>query len=106
MVSPLTVSGNGKDPLWKARVDALAEAHSRGIKTWISFEPVTNEREFFINLHLVAAIADKVKIGKLNYRKSDINWAEFGKKAERLCKECGIDYYIKESLRAEMERKV
>ena len=26
--------GNGKNPLWKARVDALAEAHSRGIKTW------------------------------------------------------------------------
>lgn len=98
--------GNGKDPLWKARVDALAEAHSRGIKTWISFEPVTNEREFFINLHLVAAIADKVKIGKLNYHKSDINWAEFGKKAEKLCKRRGIDYYIKESLRAEMERKV
>lgn len=96
--------GNGKDPLWKARVDALAEAHSRGIKTWISFEPVTNEREFFINLHLVAAIADKVKIGKLNYHKSDINWAEFGRKAEKLCKQLGIDYYIKESLRAEMER--
>ena len=98
--------GNGKDPLWKARVDALAEAHSRGIKTWISFEPITNEREFFINLHLVAAIADKVKIGKLNYHKSDINWAEFGRKAENLCKQLGIDYYIKESLRAEMEKEV
>ncbi len=44
--------------------------------------------------------------GKLNYHKSDINWAEFGKKAEKLCKRRGIDYYIKESLRAEMERKV
>ena len=55
-------------------------------------------------MHLVAAIADKVKIGKLNYHKSDINWAEFGKKAEKLCKRLDIDYYIKESLRAEMER--
>lgn len=96
--------GNGKNPLWKARVDALAEAYCRGINTWVSFEPVTNEQEFFVNLHLVAAFVDKVKIGKLNYHKSDINWAEFGKKAENLCKKFGLDYYIKESLREEMEK--
>lgn len=96
--------GNGKKPLWKARVDSLAEAYSREIKTWVSFEPVTNEREFFINLHLVAPIVDKVKIGKLNYYPSDINWKEFGKKAEELCKNLGLDYYIKESLREEMNK--
>lgn len=95
--------GNGRNPLWKARVDSLAEAHSRGINTWISFEPVTDEREFFINLHLVAQIADRVKIGKLNYYPSDIDWADFGRRAETLCQQLGLDYYIKESLRAEME---
>lgn len=95
--------GNGRNPQWKARVDALAEAHSLGIKTWVSFEPVTDEREFFINLHLVAPIVDKVKIGKLNYHKSDIDWADFGRRAETLCQQLGLDYYIKESLRAEME---
>lgn len=96
--------GNGRNPLWKARVDALAEAYSRGINTWVSFEPVTNEREFFINLHLVAPIVDKVKIGKLNYYPSDINWKEFGEKAETLCQKLGLDYYIKESLREEMQK--
>ena len=95
--------GNGRNPLWKARVDALAEAHSRGINTWVSFEPVTNEREFFINLHLVSLIVDKVKIGKLNYHPSNIDWKQFGEKAENLCKKLGIEYYIKDSLRAEME---
>ncbi|MBR5818149.1 MAG: radical SAM protein [Clostridia bacterium] len=95
--------GNGRNLQWKARVDALAEAHSLGIKTWVSFEPVTDEREFFINLHLVAPIVDKVKIGKLNYHKSDIDWADFGRRAETLCQQLGLDYYIKESLRAEME---
>ena len=94
--------GNGRNPLWKARVDALAEAHSRGIKTWVSFEPVTNEREFFISLHLVTPFVDKVKIGKLNYYPSDIDWGKFGRKAESLCKQLGIDYYIKDSLRKEM----
>ena len=96
--------GNGRNPQWKARVDALAEAHSLGIKTWVSFEPVTDDREFFINLHLVAPIVDKVKIGKLNYHKSDIDWADFGRRAETLCQQLGLDYYIKESLRAEMEK--
>ena len=95
--------GNGRNPLWKARYNALVEAYSRGIKTWVSFEPVTNKREFFINLHLVAPIADKVKIGKLNYYPSDIDWADFGKSAEDLCKSMGLDYYIKDSLRAEMK---
>ena len=46
---------------------------------------------------------DMVKIGKLNYHKSDINWRDFGIKAEQICKEQGINYYIKESLRREME---
>lgn len=98
--------GNGLNPLWRARVDAFAEAHKRGIKTWVSFEPVTDEKEFFVNLHLVAPLVDKVKIGKLNYCKSDIDWAEFGKKAENLCIKLGLDYYIKESLRKEMEKGI
>lgn len=101
----ITLDGTDcKAPL-RERLNSLAEAHSRGIKTWVSFEPVTDEREFFINLHLVAPIVDKVKIGKLNYHKSDINWADFGRRAETLCQQLGLDYYIKESLRAEMEKK-
>lgn len=54
----------------------------------------------------IAPHADKVKIGKLNYHKSDIDWAEFGKKAEDLCIKLGLDYYIKESLREEMEKGI
>lgn len=87
----------------RARLDSLAEAYSREIKTWVSFEPVTNERKFFIDLHCVSLMVDKVKIGKLNYHPSSIDWAEFGRKAEELCKKLGLDYYIKESLRAEMK---
>ena len=96
--------GNGRNQLWKSRVDALAEAHSKDIKTWVSFEPVTNERQFFIELHLVSLMVDKVKIGKLNYHPSDIDWKSFGEKAEALCKSLGIDYYIKDGLREEMNK--
>lgn len=106
----ITLDGSidGRDsvpaPLNK-RLDGLAEAHKMGIKTWVSFEPVTNERRFFIELHLVSSIVDKVKIGKLNYRQSSIDWASFGHKAENLCKELGLDYYIKDSLRVEMDKE-
>lgn len=98
----ITLDGAPTDDFIQARINSLAEAHSRGIKTWVSFEPVTNERKFFIELHCVAPIVDKVKIGKLNYYPSDIDWGEFGRKAEKLCKALGLDYYIKDSLRAEM----
>lgn len=87
-----------------ARLEVLEMAHKRGIKTWISFEPVTDAAEVLDFLkHYPMRKIDKVKIGKLNYHKSDIDWAEFGRSAEALCKDLGLDYYIKESLRAEME---
>ena len=92
---------NAKLPL--DRLLKLFKAKKHGIKTWVSFEPVTNERQFFIELPLVSLIVDKVKIGKLNYHPSNIDWKTFGEKAEDLCKKLNIDYYIKDSLRAEME---
>lgn len=85
------------------RLGSLLEAHRRGIKTWVSFEPVTDEKVFFADLQCVFDIVDKVKIGKLNYHPSSIDWKAFGHKAENLCKVLGVDYYIKDSLRAEME---
>ena len=96
--------GNGRNPLWKSRFEARAEAHSKGINTWVSFEPVTNERQFFIELRLVSLMVDKVKIGKLNYHPADIDWKSFGEKAEALCKSLEIDYYIKDGLREEMNK--
>lgn len=85
------------------RFGGLAEAHRRGIKTWVSFEPVTDEKVFFVELQCVFDIVDKVKIGKLNYHPSNIDWKAFGHKAENFCKKLGVDYYIKDSLRKEME---
>ena len=98
----ITLDGTECKAPTRKRLDSLAEAHSRGIKTWVSFEPVTNERKFFIDLHCVSLIVDKVKIGKLNYHPSDIDWKSFGEKAETLCNNLGLDYYIKDGLRQEM----
>lgn len=86
------------------RLLSLYAANRKGIKTWVSFEPVTNTMNFFAGLDAVRDYVDKVKIGKLNYHHSNIDWASFGNEAERLCNEYGLDYYIKDSLREEMRK--
>ena len=82
----------------------LMHAHDRGIRSWVSFEPVVDAENVLRDIKSVAQIGvDKVKIGKLNYHPSSINWKQFGHEAEALCQRLGLDYYIKDSLRKEME---
>ena len=87
--------------------DRLADLYSAkqlGIKTWVSFEPVVDAGKVLECIENCHDIIDKVKIGKLNYYPSKIDWKEFGEKAEELCKSLGLDYYIKDSLREEMNK--
>lgn len=82
----------------------LYKAAREGIKTWVSFEPVINDEYVLAEIERVAdAGVNKVKIGKLNYHPSNIDWKWFGEQAEALCEELGLDYYIKDSLRKCME---
>ena len=83
------------------RLWTLAKAHELGIKTWMSCEPVFVEQDIYTIIQL-ADYVDLFKIGKLNHRKSNINWGEFGRECERLCKVNRRNYYIKEDLRKEM----
>lgn len=88
-----------------SRFADVGKAHSLGIKTWCSFEPVVDaESVLDIIENATVGVFDKIKIGKLNYHKSDIDWKRFGAEAEAICKRLGIEYYIKESLRAEMNK--
>ena len=87
------------------RLIALFNAHSKGIKTWISFEPVLDAEDVLAKACFPALPADLCKIGKLNYYPSDIDWKWFGDRVEALCKESRKNYYIKESLREEMNKK-
>lgn len=97
------VTIDGTAPLdndWVARrITDLKAAHEKGIKTWVSFEPVVCAERVLDAIRIVAPFTDKVKIGKLNYCYSDIDWKAFGEEAECLCKNLGLDYYIKDSLR-------
>ncbi len=94
--------GESREKLHDLSVQLIQAKALHKINTWISFEPVIDADSVLESLRNGASAVDKVKIGKLNYHKSDINWHDFGIEAERICKERGINYYIKESLRAEM----
>ena len=82
----------------------LIHAHQRGIRTWVSFEPVVDAEGVLRDIKDVSGYVDRVKIGKLNYHPSNINWKWFGFEAEALCRRLGLDYYIKDGLRKEMEK--
>jgi DNA repair photolyase len=83
------------------RLATLQQAFESGIKTWVSCEPVLDQDDIY-SLIKVGWYINRFKIGKLNYHPSDIDWSLFGAECERLCKKYERDYYIKESLRLEM----
>ena len=77
-------------------------AKNKGIQTWVSCEP-TIDPVGVLKLIETGAYIDLFKIGKLNYHPSSVDWAHFGRVAEERCKEYKRNYYIKDSLRREME---
>lgn len=101
----VTLDGSESGDTAVERLDSLRYAKTADANTWISFEPVLKAKRVLTYITLANDFfVDRVKIGKLNYHPSDINWGEFGRAAEALCQKLGVDYYIKDSLRREMEK--
>jgi len=88
------------------RTHALFLAHKRNIRTWVSFEPVLNEWDVIDLFALTKGWVDLYKIGKTNhgYPHNVQDWGAFGRRMVELCERHGKAYYIKEDLRAEMEK--
>ena len=86
-----------------SRLLDIEQAKEHGISTWVSCEPVLAPDMVLTMLSRWYEMIDKVKIGKLNYHPIDIDWKQFGQDVEQLCQRLGLDYYIKNSLRKEME---
>lgn len=101
----VTIDGACEWDMYFGKLNVVQEAKAHGIKTWCSYEPVVNAENVLDCIFRFNRSFDKIKIGKLNYRPSNIDWKQFGHDAEALCQRLGLDYTIKDSLRAEMERK-
>lgn len=99
----VTIDGQYENDMYFAKFNTVQMAKSSGIRTWASFEPVLDAANVLGIIDFSNGMFDKVKIGKLNYYPSKINWKQFGEQAEALCQQLNLDYYIKDSLRKEME---
>jgi len=83
------------------RQDAVMEASKRGIKTWVSMEPVIIPEEALDVLVFLGKDVDFWKIGKINHNKeleSRVDWAGFREEAKRILDNMDAKYYIKRSL--------
>ena len=83
------------------RINSLRKAHEKGIKTWVSLEPVIYPD---ITLEIIRKshdFVDKFKVGTLNYHPAakGIDWHTFAINVKSLLDELGADYYLKADLR-------
>lgn len=88
------------------RLRAIIRAHSMGIRTWVSVEPVIDCTEALRAIETVSPWVDHWKIGKISYHKyveDKEDWPKFLEQVEELLR--GQDYLIKNSLWAAAGRK-
>lgn len=86
------------------RVEALEEAHRRGIETWVSLEPVIYPEVSFSLMLLTRGFVGHYKVGKMNYHPhgETVDWYSFGWRMRRDMENLGIHYYFKRDLLREM----
>jgi len=84
------------------RILSLRIAHAKGIRTWVSFEPVFNPAAVYRLIDATAPFVDFYKVGKMNYHKSAaaINWPEFRTAVVNKLESIGKPYLIKKDLAA------
>jgi DNA repair photolyase len=80
------------------RIITIKHAHDRGIKTWVSLEPVIIPEQAMELIRELHPIVDHWKIGKLNYRNLPVDWIPFREEVQALLDSLGADYYLKRSL--------
>ena len=85
------------------RIKALRAAKERGIRTWVSLEPVIDPDQTLEIIKKTHAFVDKFKVGKINHVDLDVDWRKFSLDAKHLLDDLGCNYYIKKDLLAFMQ---
>jgi DNA repair photolyase len=85
----------------EGRINGLYRAHEKGIKTWVSLEPVLYPEVALEIIKQTHSFVDKFKVGILNYHphSQDIDWHKFAVDVRDLLTELKCDYYLKNDLR-------
>jgi DNA repair photolyase len=84
------------------RLEALERAHSLGIPTWASLEPVIDPKQSLELIRRSHEFVDVFKVGKWNHdpRAAYIDWRSFVTEAVSLLEALGKEYHIKKDLAA------
>lgn len=87
------------------RIELLQQAYDRGIKTWVSMEPVISPIQSLMLVATTNAFVHHFKVGKLNHHPlaKEIDWVEFREGVTGVLEEFGCSYYIKRDLREAAE---
>lgn len=82
------------------RLMQIHKAKKKGIRTWISLEPVIDDEQARKVLSSCLDLVDEIKIGKLNYHKPDqeIDWKTFAKDMLELSKVVDCKITLKQDL--------
>jgi len=108
----LTLTNDSDSLIWEPkasfpseRIEALMQAHERGIETWASFEPVIYPEQTMTLLNTIKDFIGHVKIGTLNYHAhgKTTDWYKFGWDIKEYCDNWRIKYYLKHDLLKEMK---
>ena len=88
----------------RQRIENLRTAHDKGIKTWVSLEPVLYPEQTLNLIDMTHEFVDEFKVGVLNYHplRLTINWADFGRRAIDKLESLGCRYYLKDDLRRKL----
>jgi len=83
----------------ESRIESLKIAHEKGIRTWVSFEPVLDGEQVIELFEKTKEFVDFYRLGKVSNYPSRVNdWDQFANTMVNLFKENGKDYYIKNDL--------
>lgn len=80
------------------RMQALNEAHGRGIPTWVSLEPVIDPGHTLDIIRETHKYVEKYKVGVMNYVDLGIDWGLYARTVKDLLDELGCSYYLKKDL--------
>lgn len=82
------------------RIAALEAAKQRGIRTWISLEPVIDPNQTIDIIRTTFPVCGHYRIGKLNHGQPPrpIDWRQFALMAIAECEFHGVPYYVKADL--------